>query len=154
MTTSSSTPIAKRLVGAWKLVSYVEINGETGAKRFPMGDDATGFIIYTHDGYMSAQIQGASRPLFAGGDMFNGTSEEYKAAGRTYLAYSGPYHVDEERSIVTHVVDVSMFPNWVDKDQVRQADFPEGRLQLSFDQPRGPNDVPKRNQLTWERCVP
>ena len=34
-------------------------------------------------------------PLFASGDWFKGTDEEYKDEASTYIAYSGPLHVDE-----------------------------------------------------------
>lgn len=151
--TETRKTLASRLIGAWELVSYSEINAETNERKHPMGEHPTGFILYTHDGYMSAQIQGAGRSLFADNDMFRGKPEEYTASGKSYLAYSGPYRADEATSTVTHLVEVSLFPNWINKDQVRMADFPDGNLRLRFDQPQRSNGALITAELVWARCV-
>ena len=41
--------------------------------------------------------------------MYRGTAEEYVAAGLSYLAYSGPYRVDEARRTVEHGMAASLF---------------------------------------------
>jgi hypothetical protein len=43
-----------QLIGAWKLVSYVEEPGAGSAPFHPMGERPKGIIMYTPDGYMSA----------------------------------------------------------------------------------------------------
>ena len=66
------------LIGAWRLVAY---EGHTGDDvLYPLGEDATGYIMYTADGYMSVAMMAAGRTNFAGGDMFAGTDEEKIAA--------------------------------------------------------------------------
>ena len=55
-------PLRDKLVGAWELVSYVERDSPDGPARYPHGEDAQGLIMYTPDGYMSAQIQSSGRP--------------------------------------------------------------------------------------------
>jgi Lipocalin-like domain len=104
--------LREALVGAWQFVSCVETDAETGEIFLPMGPHPLGFILYTPDGYMSAQLSGTDRANFARDDMYGGTPEEYVAAGISYLAYSGPYRVDEASRTVEHGMDVSLFPNW------------------------------------------
>jgi hypothetical protein len=61
--------------------------------------------------------------------MYRGTPDEYVAARISYLAYSGPYYVDEERRIVEHEMAVSLFPNWSGQRQVRVARLDGDQLQ-------------------------
>ena len=48
--------LREQLIGAWRLVSYIESPVDGSPKRFPMGEKALGIIMYTPDGYMSAQL--------------------------------------------------------------------------------------------------
>ena len=61
-----------RLVGAWELQEYT-VNAADGTIAFPVGADATGLIIYTVDGYISAELMVQGRPPYASGDMEGGT---------------------------------------------------------------------------------
>ena len=69
------------LVGAWRLVSCVETDVATGEVFLPIGEHPHGFILYTPDGYMSAQLSAAERADFASGDMYRGVPDDYVAAG-------------------------------------------------------------------------
>ena len=60
------------LIGAWRLVSCVETDVKTGEVFLPMGEHPQGFILYTPDGYMSAQLSAPDRAGFASGDMYRG----------------------------------------------------------------------------------
>jgi len=60
--------LRRALIGTWLLESYVEIDSVTGAPNYPLGISPRGIIMYTPDGYMSAQLQKSSRTAFAGGD--------------------------------------------------------------------------------------
>jgi hypothetical protein len=53
----------ERLVGAWKLVSYVEKPVDGSAPFYPHGRGAAGHHHDTPDGYMPAQLMHLSRPL-------------------------------------------------------------------------------------------
>ena len=48
--------LRETLIGAWELVSCTEIDFETKEVYLPMGETPVGFILYTPDGYMSAQL--------------------------------------------------------------------------------------------------
>ena len=46
--------IRDRLMGGWRLTAYEET--ADGKPEHPLGDDPLGAILYTPDGYMSAQL--------------------------------------------------------------------------------------------------
>jgi Lipocalin-like domain len=66
-----------QLIGAWKLVSYVEKPIDGSPPFHPMGAPPRGIILYTPDGYMSAQLMRPDRHPFASGDWFKGTAAEW-----------------------------------------------------------------------------
>jgi hypothetical protein len=68
---------------------------EDQSVTYPLGKDASGLIIYTPDGYMSAQLMAADRAAYASGHPHAGTTAEMSAAAAGYTAYSGPFLVDE-----------------------------------------------------------
>ncbi len=55
-----SEGLRDRLIGAWTLVSYQEIPVDGSDPFEPLGHEPQGIILYTPDGYMSAQL---SRPV-------------------------------------------------------------------------------------------
>ena len=93
--------IRDRLVGGWRLTGFEVTPG--GQTEHPLGDDPPGTILYTPDGYMSAQL---ARP---------GPYEDDQEPDAYYIAYSGPYDVDE------------------------QATYPATRYALATGQPYAPN---------------
>jgi hypothetical protein len=107
------------ILGAWVLVSWTaEVDGGVST---PLGPDPVGSIIYTPDGYMSAQLMRRDRPAYRRADIDGGTTEQTVAAASGYLAYSGPYTLDESTGAVYHHVGVSLLPNWLGGTQVRQG---------------------------------
>ena len=146
--------LREALIGAWQLVSCVETDVETGEILLPMGPHPAGFILYTPDGYMSAQLSSPDRADFASGDMYRGTPEDYVAAGTSYLAYSGPYRVDEARRTVEHGMAVSLFPNWQGQRQVRIAELEDDTLVLATDGPTRFAGSLKTARITWRRTTP
>ncbi len=150
----SERSLREQLVGAWALSSFVERDIETGVENRPFGERPLGLILYTPDGYMSAQLQRPDRHAFADGDVLRATSEEYAAAGSSYVAYSGRFYVDEARRSLSHEMTVSFFPNWLGQRQVRLVEVDGKRLQLSTDGPQRFNGVLKTATLTWRRAQP
>lgn len=111
-----------------------------------------GIIMYTPDGFMSAQLVPPNRRPFASGDWFNGTPEEYAKEASTYIAYSEPFHVDEEKHTLTHSMFVSLFPNWTGQTQPRVVKIEGDTLHLSTASPieSGGNTV--NSYLQWKRA--
>lgn len=141
-----------RLVGAWRLHEYsVTVNDDI--VLYPLGPDATGLIIYTPDGYMSAQLMAAGRPQYASGEIFLGTPEEAASAAAGYLAYSGPFYVDEDHGTLRHHMSVSLFPNWIGNTQGRSLQLEGDTLTLTtaaFPY----EDVLLSPRLIWKRAEP
>ena len=146
--------LRQTLVGAWRLVSCVETDIETGEVFLPMGERPRGFILYTPDGYMSAQLSSPDRRRFAGEDMYRGGPEEYAAAGASYLAYSGPYYVDEARRTIEHEMEVSFFPNWEGQRQIRVPRLDGDTLVLATESPTLFAGSLKTARITWRRATP
>lgn len=122
--------IQERLIGAWKLESYTEYPVDGSDPIHPFGKTPEGYILYTPDGFMSAQLAKPNRELFATGDWFAGSDEEYRAQGSSYISYTGPYRIDEETGALSHVVEVSLFANWQGQTQPRTMRFEDDYLIL------------------------
>ena len=140
-----------QLVGAWALKDFTQEN-EDGDITYPLDKNPSGFIIYTSDGYMSAQMQKKDRAMFDSDDMFGGKPEEYKEAASGYLAYSGRFFVDEEKQTVTHELTASLFPNWLGKEQVRLIKLDDKTLLLTTEQPVKFNGELQTAKVVWERA--
>ncbi|MBG9982813.1 lipocalin-like domain-containing protein [Aerococcaceae bacterium DSM 111020] len=137
--------LREELIGTWRLISYqTEQDGEIIS---PFGEDATGFIMYNPDGYMSAQLQKQGRQAYQSGDIHTGTQEKMAEAAHGYLAYSGRFEVDEDKGEVTHHMDVSMNPTWAGQSQPRVGQI-EGDILSIY------NGLKPEDQLKWQRVKP
>lgn len=146
--------LRESLIGAWKLVSYREIPIDGSEPFEPLGSEPRGIIMYTPDGYMSAQLAKPDRPDFASGDWFAGTPEDYQAEASTYIAYSGPFHVDEEQQTLTHSMFVSLFPDWTGQTQPRRVKLEGSTLQLGTVSPIQSAGKTVNSVLHWRRAEP
>ena len=146
------TTLFEQLVGSWELVSY-SVTAADAPVSYPLGEDATGYIMYTPDGYMSAHMMRAGRPEFASGDVRGGTEAEMSAAAAGYLAYAGPFYVDEQAKTLRHHMTVSLFPNWLGNTQERIPVIDGDKLVLSFAQ-RGADGELVTPRMEWRRARP
>jgi len=151
MTTSATADLREYLVGAWTLETYLSSDLDGSNVRYPFGTDARGIIMYTADGYMSAQLMRADRAPIARGDLQIADNDELAAAARGYLAYTGPYSV-LDNGVIAHHVDVSLLPNWIGGTQYRAAEIGDGRLQLSPAEPVVIKGKPRLGRLIWRRA--
>jgi hypothetical protein len=146
--------LRERLIGAWKLVSYRE-NPVDGSQPFePLGPDPQGIIMYTPDGYMSAQLAKPDRPHFTSGDWFAGSPEDYIAEASTYIAYTGPFHVDDDKQTLTHSMFVSLFPDWTGQTQPRRVELHGDELHLGSVSPLQSAGRTVQSVLSWRRAEP
>jgi hypothetical protein len=143
--------LREKILGTWRLVSYVEQDERGGPVTFPLGRDAAGLIMYTTDGYMSAQLMRSGRHDYDQPDIGGGTIQQAAAAAEGYLAYSGPYDVDEAASIVHHRVAVSLLPNWLETVQIRHGSVKDNQLTLVSENPLGGKVI--RSTLVWARAL-
>jgi hypothetical protein len=145
-------PIRERLLGSWRLISY-SLEGTDGGAAYPMGETATGFIMYLPDGFMSANLMVPGRAPYTGGSADSATVGERAAAALGYFGYAGRYEVDEAAQVVRHHIDVALAPNLVGTTQVRHVRFEGRRLRLRGD----PVDIAGRKAvhvINWERIAP
>lgn len=145
--------LRESLIGAWKLVSYVEHPADGSTPFYPMSEHPQGIIMYTPDGYMSAQLMHPDRKNFASGDWFVGTDAEYKEEASTDIAYTGPFHVDEENGTLTHTMFISLFPNWTGQTQPRVVKIEGDLLHLSTATPIRSAGKTVNSYLTWKRAT-
>lgn len=145
---STQQSIASRLIGVWTLLSYAD--QQAGCEdRFPFGPQPEGFLIYTLDGFVSAQLMKPGRSRFRSTDWHEGTPQEYKESGSGYIAYCGVFEVDEENETVTHIPSVALLPNLIDGRQLRLVTLSGQSLTLCA------GGSPDTNQVTsvmrWKR---
>lgn len=141
-----SVPDDCPLVGTWSLVGY-EIRSRQGrhAGR-PQWKHSRGQLLYTPDGEMSVQISNGRQVSFDAVHRWDGAPADKARAFDDYLGYGGTYRWLSDR--VIHVIEVSLYPNWIGTEQVRYVDIQDNdRLILT--------DVKDHSAagliLTWQR---
>jgi hypothetical protein len=138
---------ANQLAGVWTLVTYTDEH-QGREDTHPFGSQPQGFLIYTGDGFVSAQLMKPGRAAFQSADWHQATPEEYQESGSGYIAYCGTYEVDEEKAIVTHIPSVSLLPNLILGRQSRLIDLHGDRLILRT------VGTPATSRLEWKRATP
>lgn len=146
--------LRESLIGAWKLVSYQEIPVDGSEPFEPLGHEPRGIIMYTPDGYMSAQLARPNRPHFASGDWFAGSPEEYEGEATSYIAYTGPFHVDEDARTLSHSMFISLFPDWTGQTQPRVVSIEGDKLHLGTASPIRSGGKTVNSVLRWRRAEP
>ena len=144
--------LREKLIGAWQLVSYEERPVDGSESFFPMGPTPMGLIMYTPDGFMSAQLSQQDRKSFASGDWFKATDDEFRNEATTYIAYSGPFNGDEQNQHLTHSMFISLFPNWIGQTQPRVVRIEGDHLFLSTASPILSGGKIVNSPLEWRRA--
>lgn len=152
-----SKSLRDQLVGAWDLVEYCAYKpNDESDKHYPMGPEAQGIIMYTTDGYMSAQL------LTPGQKPFNreaGSEADWSQVGKNYVAYTGRFFLDEagdsQGPVLKHEMRTSNTPSLVGDIQRRLCqivDESDGRyLILSLGQPVKVYGEDRMIRVRWRR---
>lgn len=135
-------------IGTWRLVSWQNTDAK-GAITYPCGTRPIGYLLYTGDGYMAAQVMNPD--LHHQNALFPRKQElleTHPGKGQrnvhvTYLSYCGTYSYSIEGAMLTHCVKVSSITEWIGKDQLRHFEFNGANLFLSH----------KGAKIIWERAV-
>ena len=142
------------LVGTWHLVRW-DIRYDGGrAPSLPFGASATGMILYTQDGSMSACIAQADRANLSSDSVRSAPVAERLAAFESFFQYAGRYRVQSQdgRLQVVHSVTHSLNPNFVGTEQVRWIDWPApGELALSASDRVPGTAIARHHRLLWQR---
>ena len=134
------------LVGAWAYHRW-RITYADGRVTEPFGEDATGLLLYTADGRMSATIMAAGRAPFAAANPRAATLEERAGAFDGYFSYAGRWRLVDGK--VLHEVEVALNPGLVGSRQWRDAKLVGRRLVLSVEE--GEGAATRRHELEWRR---
>jgi len=126
-------------------------HGDGRPAAYPLGKDAKGYILYTANGFMSAQIMRLDRPLYQAAGLSDGTDAESAEAARVTWPTAGRTHVEDD-SVVVHQTEVSLFPNWVDATASRKAVLVGQRLELTTTAPVLFGEEQLTVVLVWERA--
>ena len=117
-------------VGAWSLES-LRAERFDGTVTYPLGEDATGSIIYTESGRFSAQLMRAGRSHLAANDPSLGTPDEITANDNGMISYFGHYDLGIEKGTITPNVETSWFPNFHGTALVRHFELDGDRLNFT-----------------------
>lgn len=144
----SESELRERLIGTWKLVSAEHILKDGTKRPYPVfGPNAKGFLMYSRDGYMCADLANPDRAKWKDGE--NPTTDEKVASGGGTFAYCGRYEIDVKEDRIIHLPEVATDPGYVGSRQVRPYKFENGRLVLSDVTTQPPGVV--RWKIVWEK---
>lgn len=133
---------AADLVGGWKLESWALLYEDGREPEYPLGRNASGLILYTADGFVSATLARAGRkPLDSTAD-----AEKAKAYDDCF-AYAGSYEVKGDA--VFHSIEVATNPALAGITSTRNIALEGNRLTLS-----GPDFAagsPRYHRIIWRR---
>jgi hypothetical protein len=141
---------ARELVGRWQITTWTA-SDEAGAITTPFGERPHGCLIYTAGGWMSGQLAVPNRAELAAATplALGATDGERADAYSSYVAYCGEYWLEED--VVVHRVRMSLYPNWVGREQRRFVELSGDRLVL-----RTPSTLvggqTHINRLSWIRA--
>ncbi|MTI30719.1 lipocalin-like domain-containing protein [Xanthovirga aplysinae] len=121
--------LSKKFIGTWRLVYSVEIDKE-GNKHYPFGKDAIGSIWYDASYQMCVQICRKQRTPFSSHSFREAKANELFSLPQDYLAYFGKYKVDETKSIVHHLLQGHLCPNYMGETVDRKVIFFEDKMLL------------------------
>ena len=126
MTSGNSTKPS--ITGYWNLLA-MEQRYDDGRVLFPFGRDVQGRLYYGDDGTMFCAIQKSGRTPFRTGKQWTASDAEKARAYDDYLSYAGRYEIVANQ--VIHHVEISLYPDWIGIQQVRELQFDGDCLQLA-----------------------
>jgi hypothetical protein len=143
--------VRRKLLGAWELVSYTATSTD-GQLIHPFGPRPYGLIVYTPQGYMTAQLGRNDRAPLASARLEDAAPDELAQAATGYLAYGGPFEVTAPTTVEHHVT-TSLLPNWIGRSQIRTVTFEGALLKLSVTTPTRLWGADRTAELTWNRLA-
>lgn len=118
----------ERLQGTWRLESYVSHptpNSTIQRPTFPMTKNVTGLLIYSSDGYMSAQLQisGGQKDAVA-----SSLSEaQWAELAKRSFHYAGPFFISNDgpgkEEVLRHSFELCILPERIGELEVRSWKF-------------------------------
>ena len=134
------------IVGTWRL-EYFELQSPDGTISHPYGEKVHGYLVYSHEGIMSAGFMRADRGPQISDDL---AEAETAPAWDAFMAYSGPYRVEGDR--IVHDVEVSSLEVWIGTVQERWFKIDGDTLTLHT-APLSVGDSAPVRRLVWTRVT-
>jgi hypothetical protein len=139
-----------RLIGAWNLVSWQIFSQNSSSASEPFGPTPVGLLQYSENGWMSAAVSFPDRVNHPAGVSPRRMQPDLLANSyRSYFHYAGLWHIDGD--CVIHSVRLSLNPNMIGSEQVRQMTFDAETLTLQGQEAVGPQQ--RRHVLLWQRAT-
>jgi hypothetical protein len=133
------------LLGTWEIVSYRNVDTETGEGKASYGAHPRGFMIFLPTGRMMVFQTAEGRPAAVRMD----DDASAAAAFRTMMGYSGRYRVEGDKFTTT--LDVAWHEDWVGTDQVRRFKIIGDELHIKSAPVRSPDGRMRHGELVWRR---
>ena len=102
-------------------------------------------IVYTKEGLVIVVSTPADRPKAKARDVSEASKEELAQMGEGVVAYAGRFELKDGK--VYHHIEVSFFPNWVGRPNVRTPSFNGNLLTLTAE----PDEQGGRLRIYWEK---
>jgi lipocalin-like protein len=135
----------EKMIGFWKLISYLVEVQATGQIEPVMGQHPSGYVNFSSEGRVMFILTGEGRKPAK-------TTEERADLLSTMVAYTGTYRIEGDRWITK--VDVAWNPDWVGTEQARNFKIEGERLQVLTPwrvMPNWPEKGMQRSIVTFER---
>ena len=135
-----------KMSGVWKLVTYELEDQATGHIEPAMGQNPTGYAIFTPEGRVMFVLTGEGRKAAK-------TNQDRAELLNTLVAYTGTYRVEGDKWITK--VEVAWNPEWVGTEQTRTFTVDGERLKVVTPwrvMPNWPEKGMQRSLLTFERA--
>jgi len=134
-----------KIVGTWRLLSYVVEVQATGEKLPVMGDTPSGYVTFLPEGRVFFVLTGDGRKVAK-------TEHDRAELLNTLVAYTGTYST--EGNTWTTNVEVAWNPEWVGTRQVRSFKLEGDRLDVLTPwrmMPNWPDKGMTRSIISFER---
>jgi hypothetical protein len=113
------------MIGTWKLQSRTVKKPDGSMTPLPGWDNAAGYVTYDRNGFMSLQFM-----------QLNRTKE---SSANSYVAYFGPYTLNENTKTVTHHHSGDLNAGGVGANQPREVVLEGDKLSLNIRMADSPN---------------
>jgi hypothetical protein len=136
-------------VGAWALQSFTEMLSD-GSSVEPMGRSPQGFLLYTEEGIVSAQLTGRTSGSAELSSREAGAIGGVPQNESPYIEYCGTFSVNLNLQEIVHVPLVAYDRSLVGKALRRKFHFNADRLTLTISTPEAIEGTTE-SRLVWCR---
>ena len=145
---SDASSVRSRFIGTWKLVgAWEKLKDGTTRPYKDLGPKGQGYLMYSADGHMCAQLMNPDRPRWSDPP----TAEQKVASVDGFVGYCGRFEIDEANHVMVHYPEVAWKPNYVGTRQARPYTFEGDHLVYSAHTPRDGAPEVEQWRIEWEK---